>query len=254
LHTDMCCFGLQAALGTSNRLPAGSGCTVRRPAHHMLRSNRTVCCRRGRQNVASYLALDMGLDWRQGADWFESVLLDYDVASNWGNWAAAAGVTGGRVNRFNITKQSKVTTLLHAGNYRKPGRTLGKHWAWVVCRTEHVRCHLRCSSTAPLHYDRVGQPSNVRVWHQGWWDLCPLSFDQHTWTHASGALRERLSTADFLSCHCTTWHVPTKAAVFLWYTMRRRCAQPSDCASFTHLNLHTYGCNTPSHAPRTWIR
>lgn len=46
---------------------------------------------RGRQNVASYLALDLEEDWRQGADWFESCLLDYDVCSNWGNWVAAAG-------------------------------------------------------------------------------------------------------------------------------------------------------------------
>jgi len=30
-----------------------------------------------------------------------------DVCSNWGNWCAAAGMTGGRVNKFNITKQSK---------------------------------------------------------------------------------------------------------------------------------------------------
>jgi deoxyribodipyrimidine photo-lyase len=63
---------------------------------------------RGRQNVASYLALDMSHDWRAGADWFESVLTDYDVCSNWGNWVAAAGLTGGRINKFNITKQSKV--------------------------------------------------------------------------------------------------------------------------------------------------
>lgn len=62
---------------------------------------------RGRQNVASFLALDLQLDWRIGAEWFESVLVDYDVCSNWGNWAAAAGVTGGRVNKFNITKQSR---------------------------------------------------------------------------------------------------------------------------------------------------
>ena len=41
---------------------------------------------RGRQNVASYLALDLQLDWRDGADHFESLLLDYDVCSNWGNW------------------------------------------------------------------------------------------------------------------------------------------------------------------------
>ena len=30
-----------------------------------------------------------------------------DVCSNWGNWVAAAGMTGGRINHFNITKQSK---------------------------------------------------------------------------------------------------------------------------------------------------
>jgi FAD binding domain of DNA photolyase len=33
---------------------------------------------RGRQNAASYLVHDLGLDWRLGADHFESLLLDYD--------------------------------------------------------------------------------------------------------------------------------------------------------------------------------
>jgi deoxyribodipyrimidine photo-lyase len=62
---------------------------------------------RGRQNVCSFLALDMKIDWRYGADYFESTLLDYDVHSNWGNWVSGAGMTGGRINRFNIVKQSK---------------------------------------------------------------------------------------------------------------------------------------------------
>jgi len=62
---------------------------------------------RGRQNVASYLVLDLGLDWRLGADYFESLLLDHDVCSNYGNWNSAAGLTGGRINRFNIAKQSR---------------------------------------------------------------------------------------------------------------------------------------------------
>eukprot|EP00971_Amphidinium_carterae_P323694 6432939-Amphidinium_carterae.1 len=62
---------------------------------------------RGRQIVASHLALDLGLDWRLGADHFESLLVDYDVASNWGNWNSAAVLTGGRVNRFNILKQAR---------------------------------------------------------------------------------------------------------------------------------------------------
>jgi len=47
---------------------------------------------RGRQNVASYLIKDMGLDWRLGAEWFESYLLDHDVCSNYGNWNYAAGI------------------------------------------------------------------------------------------------------------------------------------------------------------------
>ena len=34
-------------------------------------------------------------------------LIDYDCSANWGNWVAAAGMTGGRVNRFNIAKQTK---------------------------------------------------------------------------------------------------------------------------------------------------
>lgn len=62
---------------------------------------------RGRQNVASFLVLDYGVDWRVGADYFESFLLDHDVCSNYGNWNAAAGLLGGRVNKFNITKQSR---------------------------------------------------------------------------------------------------------------------------------------------------
>ena len=65
---------------------------------------------RGRQNVCSFLALELNIDWRLGAEYFEEVLLDYDATSNWLNWANGAGVslcTGGRLNRFNILKQSK---------------------------------------------------------------------------------------------------------------------------------------------------
>lgn len=62
---------------------------------------------RGRQNVASFLILDLGVDWRRGADWFESHLVDHDVTANWCNWVFAAGLTGGRINRFNILRQAK---------------------------------------------------------------------------------------------------------------------------------------------------
>eukprot|EP01126_Amoeba_proteus_P002197 TRINITY_DN10689_c0_g1_i2.p1 TRINITY_DN10689_c0_g1~~TRINITY_DN10689_c0_g1_i2.p1 ORF type:complete len:587 (-),score=69.86 TRINITY_DN10689_c0_g1_i2:182-1942(-) len=47
---------------------------------------------RGRQNAASFLRWELGLDWRLGAEWFESTLIDYEAACNWGNWLYVAGV------------------------------------------------------------------------------------------------------------------------------------------------------------------
>ena len=62
---------------------------------------------RGRQNVASYLVHQLKLDWRLGAEYFESMLIDYDVASNWGNWAYLAGVGNDPRQRiFNTQKQA----------------------------------------------------------------------------------------------------------------------------------------------------
>lgn len=61
---------------------------------------------RGRQIVASYFAKELGQDWRIGASYFESMLIDYDVASNTGNWAYQAGVgNDSRDRRFNIARQ-----------------------------------------------------------------------------------------------------------------------------------------------------
>ncbi|MFM1878755.1 MAG: hypothetical protein RLZZ241_1621 [Bacteroidota bacterium] len=47
---------------------------------------------RGRQNVASYLVRHLKQDWRIGAAWFEHMLIDYDVHSNWCNWMYNSGV------------------------------------------------------------------------------------------------------------------------------------------------------------------
>jgi len=65
---------------------------------------------RGRQNVASYLVHDLGIDWRLGASWFEHMLLDYDPASNAGNWIYVAGVGNDpRPNRkFNTQRQAEM--------------------------------------------------------------------------------------------------------------------------------------------------
>lgn len=71
-----------------------------------------------RQVVASFLIYELNLDWRAGAAWFESQLVDYDVYSNQGNWLYIAGrgsdPRGGR--RFNIQKQTD--THDPQGHYR----------------------------------------------------------------------------------------------------------------------------------------
>jgi deoxyribodipyrimidine photo-lyase len=63
---------------------------------------------RGRQNVASFFCNELNMDWRFGAAYFEESLIDYDVCSNWGNWAYLAGVGNDpRGHRyFNIEKQA----------------------------------------------------------------------------------------------------------------------------------------------------
>ena len=94
---------------------------------------------RARQNVASFLTKNLGIDWRLGAAWFESRLVDYDVTSNWGNWAYAAGVgNDARGFRFfNLEKQ--------AADY-DPRGDFARHWL---------------PELAALPADRIYRPDNV---------------------------------------------------------------------------------------------
>ena len=64
---------------------------------------------RGRQNVASYWAKEWEQDWRIAAAYFESMLIDYDVHSNYGNWMYNAGVGNDpRDRKFNIKRQAEM--------------------------------------------------------------------------------------------------------------------------------------------------
>lgn len=62
---------------------------------------------RARQNVAAHFCDTLQLDWRYGAAYFEQQLIDYDVCSNWGNWAYIAGVGNDPRGKrfFNLEKQ-----------------------------------------------------------------------------------------------------------------------------------------------------
>ncbi len=74
---------------------------------------------RGRQNVASYLVHNLQQDWRWGAAWFESQLIDYDVYSNYGNWLYIAGLgTDPRSDRY-FNPEIQADRYDHDGSYRK---------------------------------------------------------------------------------------------------------------------------------------
>lgn len=61
-----------------------------------------------RQNVASFLAKHLCVDWRIGAEWYESLLVDYDLSSNFGNWQYLSGVGNDprEARVFNPVKQA----------------------------------------------------------------------------------------------------------------------------------------------------
>jgi deoxyribodipyrimidine photo-lyase len=65
---------------------------------------------RGRQDVANYLTETLSLDWRWGARYFEEMLIDYDAASNWGNWNYVVGVS-----------EPASPPKRHGGFYDQPG-------------------------------------------------------------------------------------------------------------------------------------
>ena len=74
---------------------------------------------RGRMIVSSYLMHDLKIDWRLGANYFEKMLIDHDVTSNYGGWTWQAGIHGGRVNKFN--------TLIQSNKFDPEGKYI-KHW------------------------------------------------------------------------------------------------------------------------------
>jgi deoxyribodipyrimidine photo-lyase len=103
---------------------------------------------RGRQNVGSFLTKNLGIDWRMGAEWFESCLIDYDVCSNWGNWNYTAGVgNDARGFRFfNISKQSL--------DYDRDGRYV-KHWLPELAQIPAAKVH-EPWKLLPVEQERFG--------------------------------------------------------------------------------------------------
>ncbi|MEB3228723.1 MAG: DASH family cryptochrome [Synechocystis sp.] len=111
---------------------------------------------RGRQNVASFLCKNLGLDWRSGAAWFESSLIDYDVCSNWGNWNYIAGTGNDPRNAryFNILKQAKQydpqgAYVRHWLPELAPLPTANVHQPWSLTPQEQQRLNVRLGQDYP---------------------------------------------------------------------------------------------------------
>jgi deoxyribodipyrimidine photo-lyase len=76
---------------------------------------------RGRQNVASFLINDLKVNWQMGAEYFESILIDYDTASNWCNWNYIAGVG-------NDPREDRYFNILSQATRYDPHGEYVKHW------------------------------------------------------------------------------------------------------------------------------
>ncbi|CAE7525348.1 CRYD, partial [Symbiodinium pilosum] len=74
-----------------------------------------------------FLISDLGLDWRMGGEWFESILVDYEPTLNWFNWVY------GCLEPINPHKpqsqgQQQCREILEAGVVHDPDATYIKRW------------------------------------------------------------------------------------------------------------------------------
>ena len=89
---------------------------------------------RGRQNVASFLVKDLKLDWRMGAEYFESLLIDYDPCSNYGNWNYVAGIG-------NDPREERYFNVLTQARRYDPDGDYVKHWLPELTALPSSRIH-----------------------------------------------------------------------------------------------------------------
>jgi len=114
---------------------------------------------RARQNVASFLTKYLDIDWRLGAEWYEMLLVDYDVSSNWSNWQYVAGVGNdprGDERKFNPVKQ--------AFDYDKDGSYV-KSWLPELRGLERLECVFQPSTAKPNELQQNNLQDNIMVTH-----------------------------------------------------------------------------------------
>ncbi|KAK0628217.1 DASH family cryptochrome [Bombardia bombarda] len=112
---------------------------------------------RARQNVASFFAKHLGIDWRYGAEWYEMLLVDYDVSSNWANWQYVAGVGNdprGDLRIFNPVKQ--------AFDYDKDGSYV-RSWVPELSKLEKLENVFQAWTASEEDLKAAGLQDNIMV-------------------------------------------------------------------------------------------
>lgn len=112
---------------------------------------------RARQNVASFFAKHLDIDWRYGAEWYECMLVDYDASSNWANWQYVAGVGNdprGDARIFNPVKQ--------AFDYDKQGDYV-RTWIPEVRGFENIENVFQAWTATPEELEKQNLANNVMV-------------------------------------------------------------------------------------------
>jgi deoxyribodipyrimidine photo-lyase len=70
-----------------------------------------------RKTVAHYLIFNLNVCWVLGAAYFEEKLIDYNPASNWGNWANIAGVGNDQKTNATLDLEKSIKNLDPKGEY-----------------------------------------------------------------------------------------------------------------------------------------
>lgn len=90
------------------------------------------CNHMGRECAGWFLVGDLGLDWRMAAEWFETILIDYEPTANWYNWTyrclPAIGRMHGNDRGPPPGEQLRGLEILKWGTQHDPDATYIKRW------------------------------------------------------------------------------------------------------------------------------
>lgn len=108
---------------------------------------------RGRVNCASFLARDYQVNWTWGAAWFEHLLIDYDVCSNWINWnfqATEVWYTNPVNQGLKYDKKGEYVSQWIPELAHLPGPII--HAPWLLAEEPFSNIVLSFSDSVPIPY------------------------------------------------------------------------------------------------------